>query len=126
MQMRTGTAAGCTDKPDLLAISYRLPCFDKNLFKVRIARADAMAVVDLAHAAELPSPAGMGDPARCCGLYLRLHCRAAVEPAVGRLAAVERIGPGSEAGAEMVLVQWNGPRQGEHYALQFGLANGSA
>src|SRR3546814_3500278 len=55
------TAAGCTDKPDLLAISYRLPCFDKNLFKVRIARADAMAVVDLDHAAERPSPAGMAS-----------------------------------------------------------------
>src|SRR3546814_9849907 len=96
MQMRTGTAAGCTDKPDLLAISYRLPCFDKNLFKVRIARADAMAVVDLDHAAERPSPAGMGDHARCCGIYLRLHCSAEVETAVGRLAAVERIGPGSE------------------------------
>src|SRR3546814_9694630 len=94
-------------------MSYRLPCFDKNLFKVRIARADAMAVVDLDHAAERPSPAGMDDPARCCGIYLRLHCSAEVETAVGRLAAVERIGPGSEAAAELVLVQWNG-RSEEH------------
>src|SRR3546814_3697330 len=81
-----------------------------------------MAGVEPEHAAERPSPAGMGDPARCCGIYLRLHCSAEVETAVGRLAAVERIGPGSEAAAELVLVQWNGQRQGAHDALQCGPA----
>src|SRR3546814_18909824 len=90
---------------------------------VRIARADAMAVVDLDHAAERPRPAGMGDPARCCGIYLRLHCSAEVETAVGRLAAVERLGPGTEAAPELVRVQWNGPRQGGHDALQCGPAD---
>src|SRR3546814_13043662 len=112
MQMRTGTAAGCTDKPDLLAISYRLPCFDKNLFKVRIARADAMAVVDRDHAAERPSPAGMGGPAPSCGISLSLPCSAEVGTEVGRLAAVDAVGPGSEAGAAMVMVTWKGKRKG--------------
>jgi hypothetical protein len=32
VKMWTGTAAGRADKPDLLAISYRLACLDKNLF----------------------------------------------------------------------------------------------
>src|SRR3546814_258929 len=97
-------------------------CSSDLLFEVRIARADAVAVVDLDHAAERTGPAGMGDFARRCGIDSRLHCGAEVETAMGRLAAVERVSPGSEAAAELELIQRHAQRQGAHDALQCGPA----
>jgi len=60
VKMRTGAAAGVSQKTDLVPKADLLPVFNEYLVQVTIARADAQAVVDLDHLAVPTLPAHKG------------------------------------------------------------------
>ena len=96
MQMRPGGSTGRTQPAHDLSDPHALANLNLNRREVTIAGGETIAVVDFNHLAVAPTPSGMRDDARGCGVDRLTLFAAEIDARVHGRAVQERIKPNPE------------------------------
>lgn len=111
VHVRPGASPRTAKKADLMPMPYFLAFLNRRPEKVCVPRSQAIAVIDLHHAAVTAFSAGIYDDAFGGREYRCPFPAGEIEPVVHRAALGKRIAPHAETTRQMVMVHRRNQRQ---------------